>query len=39
MLPLANNIQSPEIFWGLGIGSEAVTLAIMFWFFRRKRWL
>jgi magnesium transporter len=36
---MVNNIVSPEIFWYLGVGSQIVTLAILFWFFKSRRWL
>jgi magnesium transporter len=36
---MVNNITSPEIFWWLGIGSQIMTLAILFWFFKAKRWI
>lgn len=36
---MVNNIVSPQIFWYLGVGSQIVTLAILFAFFRRRRWI
>ncbi len=36
---MVNNIVSPEIFWYLGVGSQIVTLIILFAFFRSRRWL
>lgn len=35
---MVNNIVSPEIFWGLGVGSQIVTVIILFAFFRYKKW-
>jgi magnesium transporter len=36
---MVNNIVSPEIFWYLGVGSQVATVIVLFWFFRRRRWL
>jgi len=36
---MVNNIVSPQIFWYLGVGSQIVTLGILFWFFKSRRWL
>jgi magnesium transporter len=36
---MVNNIVSPQIFWYLGVGSQIATLAILFAFFRSRRWL
>jgi magnesium transporter len=36
---MVNNIVSGETFWYLGIGSQILTLIILFAFFRRRRWL
>jgi magnesium transporter len=36
---MVNNIVSPQIFWYLGVGSQIATLAILFWFFKSRRWL
>ncbi len=36
---MVNGITSPEIFWWLGIGSQVATLAILFWFFKSRRWI
>jgi Mg2+ and Co2+ transporter CorA len=35
---MVNGLGSPEIFWCLGIGSQLVTLAVTFWYFKRRRW-
>ena len=35
---MVNNIVSPQIFWGLGVGSQAVTVIILFAYFRYKKW-
>ncbi len=36
---MVNGITSPEIFWYLGIGSQLLTLVVLFWFFRRRGWM
>jgi magnesium transporter len=36
---MVNNVVSPETFWYLGIGSQVLTLIILFTFFKRRRWL
>lgn len=36
---MVNNIASPHIFWWLGVGTQVVTLAILFAFFRSRRWI
>jgi len=36
---MVNNIVSPQIFWWVGVGSQVVTLAILFAFFRSRRWI
>jgi len=36
---LVNEIASPWLFVSLGIGSQILTLAILFVYFKRKRWL
>lgn len=35
---MVNNIVSPQIFWGLGVGSQIATVIILFWYFRFKKW-
>jgi magnesium transporter len=35
---MVNNIVSPQIFWGLGVGSQVVTVIILFAYFRHKKW-
>ena len=35
---MVNNIVSPQVFWGLGVGSEIVAVVILLAYFRRKRW-
>ena len=35
---MVNSIVSPQIFWGLGVGSQILTVIILFWYFRFKRW-
>jgi magnesium transporter len=36
---MVNGIVSPQMFWYLGVGSQVVTLIILFTFFRSRRWL
>jgi magnesium transporter len=36
---MVNNIVSPQTFWYLGIGSQVITVIILFAFFRSRRWL
>jgi magnesium transporter len=36
---MVNGITSPHIFWWLGVGSQIATLAILFWFFKSRRWI
>jgi magnesium transporter len=35
---MVNGIVSPQIFWGLGVGSQVATVIILFWYFRFKKW-
>jgi magnesium transporter len=35
---MVNNVVSPQIFWFLGVGSQVVTVIILFWYFRFKKW-
>jgi magnesium transporter len=35
---MVNNIVSPQIFWGLGVGSQVLTVMILFAYFRYKKW-
>jgi magnesium transporter len=35
---MVNNVVSPQIFWGLGVGSQVATVIILFWYFRFKKW-
>jgi magnesium transporter len=36
---MVNNIVSPQTFWYLGVGSQIITVIILFAFFRSRRWL
>jgi magnesium transporter len=36
---MVNGITSPHSFWWLGVGSQVATLAILFWFFKSRRWI
>jgi magnesium transporter len=35
---MVNNIVSPKIFWGLGVGLQVITVIILFAYFRYKKW-
>jgi len=35
---MVNNVVSPQIFWGLGVGSQVATVIVLFWYFRFKKW-
>jgi magnesium transporter len=35
---MVNNIVSPQVFWGLGVGSQVATVIILFAYFRYKKW-
>jgi magnesium transporter len=35
---MVNNVVSPQIFWGLGVGSQVLTAIILFAYFRYKKW-
>jgi magnesium transporter len=35
---MVNNVVSPQIFWGLGVGSQVLTVIILFGYFRYKKW-
>jgi magnesium transporter len=35
---MINGLGSPEVFWYLGVGSQLLTLVVLFWYFRRRRW-
>jgi len=35
---MVNGLGSAEIFWYLGVGSQLLTLVVLFWYFRRRRW-
>jgi magnesium transporter len=35
---MVNNVVSPQIFWGLGVGSQVLTVIILFAYFRYKKW-
>lgn len=35
---MVNNIVSPQVFWGFGVGSQILTLGILFGYFRYKKW-
>ncbi len=35
---MVNNVVSPQMFWGLGVGSQIATVIILFAYFRYKKW-
>ena len=35
---MVNSIASPQIFWYLGMGSQVLTVLVLLWYFKHRRW-